>query len=207
MRRPTRSSTDSGARGLGECRDRGGAWGADRVQYVADGHGGGDWAGLTAWIHEFRLAQETHMTSWNDSAKWQSYLSRERREGLITRKRASSRAKQLLGLFSMHTAAVMRQTVIPPSDSPLLRLCEAFAQGYERGGKPHSHHPWWPPTFHGRQRSRSRCLGARFPKLFVCEHLVREPVVHRLRPLCQWIGTSRSHWTKRQRWPSRSSAS
>src|SRR6058998_3891901 len=95
----------------------------------------------------------------------------------------------------------------PPSDSPLLRLCEAFAQGYERGGKPHSHHPWWPPTFHGRQRSRSRCLGARFPKLFVCEHLVREPVVHRLRPLCQWIGTSRSHWTKRQRWPSRSSAS
>src|ERR1700730_2971182 len=69
------------------------------------------------------------------------------------------------------------------SDSPLLALCEALAQGYEHGGKPRSHHPWSPPTFHSPQRSRSRCLGARFPKLFVYEHLVREPVVHRPRPL------------------------
>src|SRR2546428_5486265 len=52
-----------------------------------------------------------------------------------------------------------------PSDSPLLTLCEALAQGYEDGGK------------------RSRCLGARFPKLSVYEHLVRDPVVHRPRPL------------------------
>ena len=32
-------------------------------------------------------------------------------------------------------------TQVRPSDSPLLRLCEALAQGYERAGKPRSHHP------------------------------------------------------------------
>src|SRR5215475_13509881 len=47
---PTRSSADSGAGGPGERGHRGGAWGADRVQHLAHGHGGGDWAGLTAWI-------------------------------------------------------------------------------------------------------------------------------------------------------------
>jgi hypothetical protein len=102
--------------------------------------------------------------------------------------------------------AALRTRQVRPSDSPLPRLCDALAQGYECGGKPRSHHPWSPPTFHGRQRSRSRCLGARFPKLFVYEHLVCEPVVHRLRPSSQWIGIWRGCWTNRRRWPSKSSA-
>jgi hypothetical protein len=47
LRRPTRSGANAGARGLGECCDRGGARGADWVQYLADRDRGGDWAGLT----------------------------------------------------------------------------------------------------------------------------------------------------------------
>src|SRR6516162_2017603 len=41
---PPRSRADAGAGGGGECGDRSGAWGLDRVQYLADRYGGGDWA-------------------------------------------------------------------------------------------------------------------------------------------------------------------